>query len=150
MNTAKFRHPGNILLTGFGLMLLMIGALVYFSVRQDIPLVSKQYYEQELVYQQKIDASSNAAAYGTSFQVIPKDNQLQLLLPPELAQHLENGNAWFYCPASEHMDRKVALQASQNGRYVFDRERFPGKGYLLKLSFTANGTSYYKEFNLPW
>lgn len=150
MSISKLRHPGNILLAGFGLMLLLMSGLVYLSIKQDIPLVSKQYYEQELVYQQKIDASHNAAAYGTAFHIDLKDDQLQLTLPQKLAQQVTQSKAWFYCPANAEMDRSVTLQPSQNGQYVFRRNEFPGKGYLLKLSFTANGKSYYKEFNLPW
>ncbi len=148
MNVKRVSHPGNILLAGFGLMLLMMGVLVFLSVRQDISLVSKQYYEQELIYQQKIDASTNANAYAGAFQVRLQAEQLLLSIPQMLAQHMEAGQAWFYCPANESMDRKITLHASESGQYIFNRSQFPGKGYLLKLSFTASGKSYYKEFNL--
>ena len=150
MRIKNLSHPGNILLAGFGLMLLMMGVLVYASIRQDIPLVSKQYYEQELVYEQKMEAGSNAAVYSQAFQVQVSGNELVLSLPSELTQQMEDGIAWFYCPSSERMDRKLKLEASANGQYLFNRHQLPGKGYLLKLSFSTNGKQYYKEFNLPW
>lgn len=148
MNSKKLSHPGNILLAGFGLMLLMMGILVFLSVKQNVSLVSKQYYEQELIYQQKIEASSNAEAFTGSFQTYRKGDLLLLSLPQTLTQHMEEGQAWFYCPANESMDRKIILRANETGQYTFTYNQFPGKGYLLKLSFKANGKSYYKEFNL--
>jgi nitrogen fixation protein FixH len=148
MNYKKLNHPGNILITGFALMLLMMGLLVYLSARQDVSLVSKQYYEQELTYQQQIDARTNADAYPEPFRVQMAAGQVIIELPAPLAQQLDAGTAFFYCPSNDRMDRSMALEASSTGRYVFHRKELPGKNYVLKLSFISAGRSYYKEFNL--
>lgn len=148
MSTGKMSHPGNILLAGFGLMLLMMGMLVYFSIKQDVPLVSKQYYEQELTYQQKINARENADVYATQFRIQVAGDRFILELPPHLATHIEQGTAYFYCPSNEKMDREMVLKDHKVGHYTFYKSQLPGKAYVLKLSFISLGKSYYKEFTL--
>lgn len=148
MSTHKLTHSGNILLIGFGGMLIMMSVLVYLSVKQEIPMVSKNYYEQELVYQQRLDAMNNTNTYDRQFHIAQEDNIINLQLPTELSRNISEGTVYFYCPAQESMDRQVPLPAQADGKYTFDRHNLPGAAYVVKISFRANGRDYYKELKL--
>jgi len=150
MTRNKLTHPGNILLIGFGGLLIMMGVLVYLSIKQDIPMVSKNYYEQELEYQDKLDAMNNADAYDKQFTLTIAENKVLIQLPQALSGSIQQGTAYFYCPANEAMDHTVQLAASGNGLYTFSRSELRAESYIVKLSFVAGEKSYYKEMPLQW
>lgn len=151
MTTArKWTHPGNILLAGFGLLLVLMAALVYASIKQDIPMVSKHYYEMELQYQDRINAAANAADYSDQFRVSQTEQQVSLQLPTVLAAGMQSGSAYFYSPANDRLDKTLALSPSNNGLYSFNKADLPGKSYRLKVSLTSGGKEFYKEFNINW
>ena len=53
---------GKWIIVSFVLFAAFIGILVVICVRQDISLVSKNYYQEELAYQQQIDRMNNGTA----------------------------------------------------------------------------------------
>ena len=148
MSKSKFSHSGNILLIGFGGMLIMMSVLVYLAMKQDIPMVSKHYYEQELVYQQKLNAMNNTHPYDPDFSFEKSAADLTIQLPVVLSSQLTSGTIVFYCPATEKMDREETLVASASGRYTFPLSQLPGRGYIAKITLHSGGRDYYKELKL--
>lgn len=148
MSTHKLTHSGNILLIGFGGMLVMMSVLVYLAMKQDVSMVSKNYYEQEMVYQQKLDAIHNTGRYETGFSIITKGEVLLVQVPPDLSQELTEGSIYFYCPSNDKMDYRETLPANDNGAYSFSRALLKGHGYLIKITLKAGGKDYYKELKI--
>lgn len=148
MSLNKFTHSGNVLLAGFGGMLIMMSVLVYLAVKQDIPMVSKDYYQQELVYQHKLDAMNNTNIYDSGFSIAKEGDRVILRIPAMLAKGITAGSVYFYCPAIEKMDRKELLYANNNGSYSFHTEILSGMEYIVKVSFRSGGKDFYKELTL--
>lgn len=148
MSSYKFTHSGNVLLAGFAGMLIMMSVLVYLSVKQDIPMVSQDYYQQELVYQHRLDAMNNSNTYDRDFSVLRTGQRVSLQIPMALSAGITSGSVYFYCPAFEKMDRKDTLRAGESGLYTFDARVQPDVQYIVKLSFRSGGKDYYKELIL--
>jgi hypothetical protein len=53
----KLTHSGNLIIAGFFLMLLFMSFLVYKCMLQRTDMVSANYYEKELNFQDNIEAS---------------------------------------------------------------------------------------------
>ena len=51
-------------MVAFVFFALFIGTLVTICVRQDITLVTKEYYKEELAYQEQIDRMNNVNNLG--------------------------------------------------------------------------------------
>jgi nitrogen fixation protein FixH len=148
MSKSRFTHSGNILLVGFGMMIVMMSALVYMSMKQDIHMVSKDYYEQELVYQQKINAMAHTHAYDKQFSITENTDTILIKVPESLSKDLNKGSIYFYCPADEKMDKQEVLAANANGVYSFPRNALLGKKYIAKISMSVNDVEYYKELKM--
>lgn len=148
MSTHKLTHSGNILLIGFGGMLVMMSVLVYLAMKQDVSMVSKNYYEQELVYQQKLDAISNTGLYDSGFTITTKGDVLLLQVPPALSRALNEGSIHFYCPSNDKMDYREALSANESGLYRINKTMLKGNGYVVKITLNTGGKDYYKELKI--
>lgn len=148
MSTHKLTHSGNILLIGFGGMLIMMSVLVYLSMKQDVSMVSKNYYEQELVYQDKLDAMNNTTSYDQLFSVTKSNDKVLLQIPAALSKNITKGSVYFYSPSNERLDYKENIKATATGIYSFDKNIAQHAGYIVKISFRSGDKDYYKELKL--
>lgn len=135
---------------GNKLILVFIGfaglmtTLVYKAVNTRFELVSKEYYQDELRYQDKIDGRVNVAAISAIVVTRTKEN-LILQLPKEMEGLSVKGEAWFYCKTDATKDLRLPLAVDADGRQIIAREKLRADKYLLKLSWEAADKKYYLE-----
>lgn len=125
---------------------LLIGALVYGAMHTKFELVTKDYYRDELGYQEKIDGAKNASAAGEITLTADADS-VYLQLPASLHDTDLQADAWFYCKVNSEFDQRSVIHVV-NGRYSFSRKLFAAAAYELKLQLTAAGKKYYYTKNL--
>ncbi len=128
----------------------LMATLVYKAVNTRFELVSKEYYQDELRYQDKIDGRANAASIGTVL-ITGENENLVLQLPKEMVGLTVKGEAWFYYKTDATKDLRLPLATDTAGRQIVDRKKLPANKYLLKLSWEAANKKYYleKEIELP-
>lgn len=124
--------------------------LVMQSSRQKIDLVTPDYYEQEIKYQERIDQSKRADALTGKLTVDRSGDSLTLRFPEELAEKAIRGDVWIYNPADESLDVKTSFE-TRNGQHLLvlpaNRNR---KGmFIVKTGWTCEGIEYYTENILP-
>jgi len=136
MNAGKWIVIVFILFAGF------IGTLVTICVRQDISLVSKDYYKEELAYQEQIKRMSNTA----ELVVRPRVSATQSLIKLEFdsSHTVTQGELRLFCPSDASMDRMFTLNKDV---YEFS---WPLSGikpgmYRVKLRWSMNNKDYYQE-----
>lgn len=122
---------------------LLISTLVYKCMHQNFQLVSTNYYDEELKYQDKIDGMHNAAIAG-NIVLQQTDNAIKLQLPETLRNYKLTGQVYFYCPANASRDLKFALHID-NGDMVIDKSKLVASNYTVKLSLQGNDKPYYYE-----
>lgn len=132
---------GNRLVVVFTAFVALIGTLVYKATHTKYELVSKDYYKDELRYQEKIDGMNNAAKAG-NIQLQQSVSELQLTLPEQLKDVSGEADAWFYCRTNASLDKKVKARI-ENGMFRFDTRGWAAGSYELKLQFSDNSKSYY-------
>ena len=138
----KFTHSGNLIIAGFCCMIVAMSFLVYQCTRQQTDMVSTDYYQQELKFQDNIDAKSNAAAY--QFKITTSGSNIGVVIPPELAAQMQKASIRFYCPADSRQDKLVPLVAG-DGNYTINAVTWKHIRYIAKISLVSNGKVYYKE-----
>lgn len=124
--------------------------LVMQSSRQKIDLVTPDYYEQEIKYQERIDQSKRADALTSKLMIDRSGDSLTLRFPEELANRSISGNIWIYYPADESLDVKTSFE-TRNGQHLLV---LPANGnrtgmFIVKTDWTCEGIEYYSENTLP-
>jgi nitrogen fixation protein FixH len=146
--TLNFGHK--ILIT-FILFGGFIFYLVYRTSQVNVDLVTKDYYEEELKYQEVIDASKNASALAERMTINQEGNKIVLQLPQAVNQQSVKGTIHFYCPANAAKDRELVLATDAAGRQDIGQEQqIPAGAYRVKVSWTAGKTAYYQETYLDY
>lgn len=139
---------GNKLLITF----LAFGAgmtfLVVRSVNTNYEMADKDYYKKELTYQEVIDGTNRANALSAAIALQQTDSGIVLQMPDEMKNKTVSGDIWFYCAYDEKKDKKVTLQPNAEGTQLISVNNLQPAAYTVKISWTANGESYFTERNL--
>lgn len=139
---------GNKLLVTF----LVFGAgmtfLVYRSVKTNYEMVEKDYYKNELSYQQVIDGSNRANALTSHIRLQQTEKGILLQMPEEMKNKTISGTVWFYCAYDEKKDMKTELKPGSDGTQLITKEKLQSGSYTVKTNWTTNGESYYTENSL--
>lgn len=124
---------------------IMIVALVVISSKQDIELESKDYYAQELKYQQKINALNNSNALTSTVTSQLTENGVLLSFPKEQANTNIKGDALFFCAYDSKKDKKIELKPNENGEQLIPFSLLSTGKYTIKISWNVLGKDFYKE-----
>ncbi len=138
---------------GYKLMLvfivfaLLIGTLVYKSINTKYDLVSKDYYKDELRYQERIDRTSNADSI--SAVAITQDNtNLIIQLPKEQIGFKTEGEILMYCKTDADNDVQFSLQTDSTGKQLIDKKKLHKGAYQLKLTWQTDKKKFYNQHDI--
>ncbi|MBO9201899.1 MULTISPECIES: FixH family protein [Niastella] len=131
-----------------GVFLIFVGSmsyLVYRCMNTNYDLVSKDYYKEELSYQQVIDGESRANQLGKKLSITQTGETVVLQLPNEMKNTAVKGTVWFYYAPNAARDRKIELAVNAAGEQSINSNFFqPGK-YIVKVKWESSGKQYYAE-----
>ena len=119
--------------------------LVFKSSSQKVELVTENYYEQELKFQQKIDQAERAQSLSSALKYGVNKNELAIFFPDEMKGVKLNAHVLIYYAADETKDKRYDL-ATDNAKLLIVLP-VSGKGmYELKMDWVAGNISYYSEY----
>ena len=124
-----------------------MGFLVFKASSQKFDLVTKDYYEQELKYQQVIDQSSNASKLSMPVIIEKKEGELKISFPDEMKNKKKLVDFYLYYAADAKKDFRKSFELNENELIQPLPTGMKGM-YELKLSWEAEGVKYYFEKKL--
>lgn len=136
---------GNRLLLLFVGFAALIATLVYKSFNTKYELVSKDYYKDELRYQEQIDGAANAVRAGNIAWHTTADS-LFVQLPPAIKDASVQGMVWLYYATDASLDRRFAIDGPLSGRGF--AVPAGGRAYEFRLQFRSGETPYYYTVNI--
>lgn len=126
---------------------MFIGGIMYMvmlSGKQKIDLVTEDYYEQEIKYQERIDQAGRSAALSEKLLVALKGNSLEIRFPSEFAGKSISGKALLYYPADVKKDFTSDISTTDT-RFRLEIPEHGSGLHILKLSWESGGITYYNE-----
>lgn len=138
---------GNKIAVVFIAFATLIGTLVYKCMNQNFELVSADYYNDELRYQEKIDGMNNANKLS-NVELSQSTDEITIRLPKELDGLAVQGEAWFYCAPNSLHDRKIPVLVNESGIMKIAKSKLAKSPYLVKLSWQNGIEKYYNEQNI--
>ncbi|MDP1803101.1 MAG: FixH family protein [Bacteroidota bacterium] len=131
-----------ILYIGF---VILIVSMVYISVNNKSELVSKNYYEQELVYQDRIDAVNNEKKLAVTINYEIVDQFIVLgYLPNEIKKDFK-GEVLFFRPSDSTKDLTIDLKFDQEGEQIISKDKLSKGVYKMCISWKNDKKTFYKE-----
>ena len=133
---------GRTLILVFVVFAAFMGYLVYRASGTHFDLVSKEYYKDELRYQDKIDGFRNAAALDAVQMRVDSVGILQIRFPEQLKGKTFQGLLWLYCKTDAGKDLHIPLAEDTTGMRVINVSGRPSGKYLAKLHWEVLRVPY--------
>ncbi|MDF2449959.1 MAG: FixH family protein [Bacteroidota bacterium] len=122
----------------------LIVTLVTLCYKQDVELVTKDYYAQELQFQKKIDAMENAKNTNETITHQVNKNGIVLTIDSSLLTSDFKGTVTLFRPSDSKMDVSYPLAFTELEQVIETGNLVRGV-YKLQLSWVSSSKSYYKE-----
>lgn len=111
---------------------------VVTAVNQDIQVISANYYQDELNYQQTINKKEAALNLPSQPTVAQTAESVTVTLPTQA----NRGTITFMRPADKALDRTLAMQPTKGNTFSLPATTFTKGLYNLKIEWEANNTQY--------
>jgi nitrogen fixation protein FixH len=116
--------------------------MVVMAFGEKYELVTEDYYQQELEFQNKIDKSTNAFALDDKLKITIKGNSLIMKFPNSLSA--TEGTINFFRPSDENADFEEKIVLKDNLQLV-DLKKFLKGKYIVKTDWKNGDEEYFQE-----
>jgi hypothetical protein len=131
-----------ILYIGF---VLLIGTMVTMCFNQKIDLVSDDYYDKELVFQNRINEMNNSNSLTENIKHQVDQKGVQLNFPKQFENEKISGEILFFRPSDNKKDFKVSIELNDNSQQFISRNSLSKGMYKMQISWKTANKNYYNE-----
>ncbi len=139
-----------IIILTFAAFAIFILSMVFRSFQSPVDLVSKDYYAQEIKYQNQIEKLKRSEEFQKKIQFFPAKNTLKIQFPDSLEYAKLKGKVHFFRPSNLELDFSVPFQLA-NQNLVLEKLETLQKGvWIVRLDFEYASTEYFVEERLEF
>jgi nitrogen fixation protein FixH len=132
-----------------------IGFILYFVITMSTDktysydLVTDKYYQQELKYQQEIDAKKNATELKENITINRTEKGLNINFPKDFEYNMIKGKVFLYRPSNKQLDFEIPISISNKYLLVPEKRLLDGR-WNISVAWSYNNKEYLfkKELNL--
>ncbi len=125
-----------------------IGTFVYIAFTKNADLVSEDYYENELSYDQTKMEKSNYIALNSEIKIDKVEEGIVFQFPSEMGE-LKSGSIEFYRPDQKVYDRSFDIELAEGNSQSLDYNNFVEGYYDISVRWEdGNDNAYIFESNI--
>lgn len=117
-------------------------ATVVFMMNQDVDLVSDDYYEKGIKYQEQIDMENRSQRLKDNVKMEWSGGMFEISFPDEFYGQILSGQIFFYRPSDSKKDFRLPLNLTERKQYIPVQGLEKGL-WRVKLNWNLNNKDYY-------
>ena len=152
MNTAHakpntFTWWPRVIIGFFVLFAIFIGNFVRMAMQSDVDLVSKDYYQKEIAYQQHMNTVAQTKENNAEIQVTLAEaaGQLVIAFPEFYAGQKVSGTVKFFRPSEAKLDFEIPINLNDARQQFIPVEKLEKGRWKVQVSSEVNGKNYFTE-----
>jgi len=123
----------------------LVATMITLAMRERVDLVTEDYYEQELHYQDRIDAIANTNALKGELTWQVTGELLILHFPEEMKDRSVTGSIFFFRPSDARLDQTVEIPETLSGTDSLPLAGLRRGMYRMQITWKVGITEYYNE-----
>lgn len=135
---------GKSIILAFVLFGAFLVTLVTVCMRQDISLVTREYYKEELDYQAQINRIAHTRTLSQKPTIQVESGDIIKVRYADFPS-LERGELHLFRPSDPEMDKQFDLHGSAEGLQYFSTSGMEKGMYRARMKWTMNGEEFYIE-----
>jgi nitrogen fixation protein FixH len=117
------------------------------STHYDVGLVKKDYYADDLNYQQHFNKIQNEKGSVERLKMA-LDTEGSLILQFPKTQTPPNGTITFFRPSKVDIDQTFDLKTNADNTMIIPTKTMMRGAWKIQIDWIANGTAFYREENI--
>ena len=135
---------GTGIVIGIVIFVVISVTMTIIFMMQDVNLVSDNYYEKSLIYQEEIDKQSRTKTLNEQVKISFNGEVVNLLFPSEYLDKKISGEIFFYRPSNPKLDFVLPIQLI-DGNQAIQVTSLEKGFWRVKLNWVMDGDGYYNE-----
>lgn len=140
----KFNWGTGIFISIVLFMIISIVLAVIF-MNQRVDLVTNNYYEKTLTYQNQIDTYKRTAELKDKVSFNYANDELNLSFPGSFLSQVRNGKLYFYRPSDSRKDFTLPIQLNNEGSQIVNTAKIDKGYWKVEILWTMNNEDYRME-----
>lgn len=130
---------------GFSLFcLITIGVTVYL-MNQKVDIVTENYYEKELKYQDQIDKITRTRALKESVDITNTGKELIVKFPNMPDKNQSKDFISLYRPSDNSKDVRIPVSSDTSRTQIISTDKLVKGYWKIQINWTSAGSEYYYE-----
>ncbi len=129
----------------FAVFCLATIGMVIFFMNQKVDVVTENYYEKELKYQDQIDRISRTNALKDTLKIENTGKELIIKFPNVPDKAKGNDFIHIYRPSDQSLDVKIPVITDSSNSQIVSTERLQKGYWKVQISWTSGGKEYFHE-----
>ncbi len=142
-------HGVAIALGSFIIFILFL-IFVYSSGMKNSELISDDYYQDELTYQQVIDAKNNAETLSQKPSYSQDKNGITIVFPQSVSVDDSKVNFTLFRTDDGNLDVKKEITLDGRKQFTIPSKVLSAGSYTLKVSWKENKKPYQLDYDVQW
>jgi len=131
-----------------GAFICFMSYIIFFvtqAMRSEVNLVSKDYYQQELDYQNHIEVMNRTAAQNQEVTVAAPAGASQVIINIPGAAGKIAGNIQFFRPSDATQDFQMPIKLNESQNQIINTEKLAKGFWRVKINYTLGQEKFYYE-----
>lgn len=143
----KFSWGTGIFMLYAGFAALTIG-LVVFAMTKKVDLVTDNYYDKELKYEQQIQRQKNLELLDGKIDVELSAGSVKIKFPASINKDSVNGTFNFYRASDSGKDIVLPIALDEKNEQLISVSKFDAGMWKLQIAWSFDNKEYYDERSL--
>ncbi len=127
----------------------LMAIMVVYSFRQDLNMVTENYYEKDLQYQQQIEKIKNTRSLIEKPQVLYRiTDKIVSITFPERINHNIEGEIQLFRPSDHKLDKSYKISLDEYGRQLIHVSALSRGEWYVKLMWKDQHDEFYDEVKI--
>ena len=119
--------------------------MVIFAMTKNTDLVSDNYYEKEIKYQEQIDKEKRTRELSEQVKIEYAGSYISVKFPQTYNIKDIKGSILFYRPSEASRDFRLNIEPDEKGEQKIVTNKFSKGIWKVQISWKMNGSDYYNE-----
>jgi hypothetical protein len=147
----KFSWGHGIALALASFIIFILYMVIYFgNGMKNAEMVSDNYYDDELNYQQVIDAKSNAEKLAVKPIYLQNQSGITITFPKEITPDNKKASFVLYRTDDANLDIKKEMQLDANNSFNIPSKILSKGSYTLMLKWQIEKKKYQLDYSVLW
>ena len=131
----------------FIIFFMYLIGLIIFAQLNRTDLVTEEYYEQEMAYQDQIERIVRSRDLSQAIELNHDVENMNIVLqfPPEISPKSVSGSILFFRPSDAKQDRINSIHLLADGSQIVSTKTLSSGLWRVKIFWQADGIEYYDE-----